>query len=82
MGAAPAPALAEEITRLAQTATSAAQKASTGGCAETDRAVDALKRLRILDVTLALLVQTQVGKPVRKLSKSSNTAIAAAAKVR
>ena len=88
MGAPPAPVLADEVSHLARAATSAAQRASQdaastpGSCAETARAVDALKQLRSMSITPAILVQTQVGKPIRKLAKSANTAIATAAKVR
>ncbi|XP_020597665.1 transcription elongation factor TFIIS-like [Phalaenopsis equestris] len=49
--------------------------AAGGGLAEEDRCVDALKRLRRMDVTTKDLVNTQVGKRIRSLTKHPKSRI-------
>jgi len=63
------PCSAEDLLRLV--------KAASGG--EAGRALDSLTALGGLVVTADLLAATQVGKEVKKLTKSTDAAVAAAA---
>eukprot|EP00898_Chlorokybus_atmophyticus_P007461 jgi/Chlat1/7716/Chrsp66S07186 len=57
----------------------AADKAEASSGADVDRAVDGLKHLTKVKVTTELLVQTQLGRLVRKLAKHPSEKIAKAA---
>jgi len=63
---------------MVKTATKAAEAAGEDA-AESDRAVDCLKKLESWPVTLQLLAATQAGKAVKKLSKSGVNRVAQAA---
>ncbi|EFJ27679.1 hypothetical protein SELMODRAFT_437865 [Selaginella moellendorffii] len=70
-----AAATADQLTELFKTAQSAAQKATAVEGAEEDRCVEALQAMRSLRVTTSLLMSTQVGKQLRKLTKHSRPKI-------
>ncbi|PKI46168.1 hypothetical protein CRG98_033426, partial [Punica granatum] len=64
--------MAEELVQLFQEASKAADAAAvrvTGGEADESRCLDALKRLKTYPVTSQVLVSTQVGKGIRRLTK-------------
>jgi len=70
---------AAELSKLVSNAVEAGRLAEEGDAAEQGRAVDVLKVLQKQIVTAALLKDTDAGKKINKLSKSSNSTIAAAA---
>ncbi|KAL0908460.1 hypothetical protein M5K25_022956 [Dendrobium thyrsiflorum] len=60
----------KELLAAFEAAEKAAEAAAAdGGLAEEDRCLDALKRLRRMPVTTKDLVNTQVGKRIRSLTK-------------
>ncbi|KAF9595873.1 hypothetical protein IFM89_005359 [Coptis chinensis] len=70
----------KELLELFETAKKAADSAvDDDGGAEESRCVDALKRLKIIPVTMQLLVDTQVGKRLRHLTKHPKEKIQAVA---
>jgi transcription elongation factor S-II len=68
-----------ELVRLLALAGTASGKAENGDAAEEERAVDALKVLGRSLITSALLLKTDAGKTVKKLSKHENSNIKVAA---
>ena len=70
---------AAELSKLVSNAVEAGRLAEEGDAAEQGRAVDVLKVLQKQIVNAALLKDTDAGKKINKLSKSSNSTIAAAA---
>lgn len=70
---------AAELGKLMDTAERACADASNGDKAQVERAMDTLNLLKRTPVTTSLLVDTQGGKRMKKLSKHSEPGIAAAA---
>jgi len=68
----------EQLSKLVRTAVKAGS--SDNGKFEAERAVEALNELKKFGVTKELLCKTKAGKEIRKLSKSKNEQILAAAK--
>jgi transcription elongation factor S-II len=70
---------AAELTKLVSNAVEAGRLAEEGDAAEQRRAVDVLKLLQKQIVTAVLLKDTDAGKKINKLAKSSDSTLAAAA---
>lgn len=70
---------AAELSKLVTTAVEASGAAEQGDASQQGRALDVLKLLAKKVVTAELLKDTEAGKKVNKLSKSSNSEVAAAA---
>ncbi len=68
-----------ELTKLLSSAVSSSSKAEQGDATEQARAIDALKVLSKAVVTSELLLKTDAGKTVKKLSKHTVASIKAAA---
>ncbi|GAX86225.1 hypothetical protein CEUSTIGMA_g13638.t1 [Chlamydomonas eustigma] len=68
-----------ELVRLLSLAGTSSGKAENGDTAEEERAIDALKILGRSVITSALLLKTDAGKTVKRLSKHDNNNIKSAA---
>eukprot|EP00803_Ostreobium_quekettii_P006220 evm.model.scf_1302.2 EVM.evm.TU.scf_1302.2 scf_1302:3826-4788(+) len=74
-----APSDASDFLKLVTKAVASAKAAEEGSGGEASRAVDVLRTLARRPVTVDLLVATQAGKTIRKLSKHSDAGVASAA---
>lgn len=70
---------APELSKLVSSAAEAARGAEAGDAAARDRALDSLRLLSRAAVTATLLKETDAGKRVNRLSKSTDEEVAAAA---
>jgi len=68
-----------ELLELMKKAEDAAAKAEGGDKSEADRAVDALKALGKAAVTMEILIETGMGKRVKKLTKGKDEAVSKSA---
>eukprot|EP00878_Enallax_costatus_P036368 GHUV01040831.1.p1 GENE.GHUV01040831.1~~GHUV01040831.1.p1 ORF type:complete len:160 (+),score=54.94 GHUV01040831.1:275-754(+) len=74
-----APVSAQELSKMVSTAAESARAADDGDKAQQGRCLDALRLMQKYAVTAAVLKETDAGKKVNRLTKSSDAQIAAAA---
>jgi transcription elongation factor S-II len=73
------PIAATELAKLVASAAEAAKGADSGDVAQQGRCLDILKLLAKANVTAGLLKETDAGKKINRLSKSTDAKVAAAA---
>lgn len=73
------PVSAQELSKMVSTAAESAKAADNGDKAQQGRCLDALKLMQKYIVTAAVLKETDAGKKVNRLTKSTDAQIAAAA---
>jgi transcription elongation factor S-II len=73
------PIAATELAKLVASAAEAAKGADSGDVAQQGRCLDILKLLGKANVTASLLKETDAGKKINRLSKSTDAKVAAAA---